>query len=82
MGSIKDAVSKLPQRVVKAEIEQALQEKAQVRQTLYLPAAVHDQIRDAAHAKRISQQKIFQAALDMWFEAEGLKSWAELTGKE
>ena len=53
-----------------------------MRQTLYLPAPVHDQIRDAAHAKRVSQQKIFQAALDLWFEAEGLKSWAELTGKE
>ena len=82
MTSIKDAVAKLPQRVVKAEIEQAIEEKAKVRQTLYLPAPVHDQIRDAAHAKRVSQQKIFQAALDLWFEAEGLKSWAELTGKE
>ncbi len=77
---IKGAVARLPQRVVKAEIEQAIgDEKAKVRQTLYLPRAVHDQIRDAAHEKRISQQEIFRQALDLWFAQDGLASWDELT---
>jgi hypothetical protein len=58
------------------------EDKIFVRQTLYLPKAVHDQIRDAAHAKRCSQQEIFRQALELWFSREGLASWEELTGKE
>jgi hypothetical protein len=85
-SGIKDAVSSLPRKVVKAEVEQAMgdQEKATVRQTLYLPKPVHDQIREAAFAKRISQQEIFRQALDLWFEHEGLPDWTSLapTAKE
>jgi hypothetical protein len=79
-SSIKDAVSSLPRKIVKAEIEQAMGEadKPVVRQTLYLPKAVHDQLREAAFAKRISQQEIFRQALDLWFDSEGLPAWSSL----
>lgn len=81
-SSLKDAVAALPRKLVKAEIEQAIgPEKATVRQTLYLPRAVHDQIRHAAFEKRIPQQEIFRRALDLWFEKEGLTDWASLERK-
>jgi hypothetical protein len=76
--SIAGAVAGLPKKTVRELDAVITEEKASVRQTLYLPKAVHDQIRDAAHEKRISQQEIFRQALDMWFEQEGLASWDEL----
>ncbi len=77
-SSIAGAVAGLPKKAP-LEIESVItEEKASVRQTLYLPRRVHDQIRDAAHEKRISQQEIFRQALDMWFAQEGLASWDEL----
>ena len=51
------------------------------KQTLYLPFGVHDQIRDEAHAKRISQQEIFRRALDLYFADAGLPSWDEAKAK-
>lgn len=51
------------------------------KQTLYLPFGVHDQIRDEAHAKRISQQEIFRRALDLYFADVGLPSWDEAKAK-
>lgn len=51
------------------------------RQTLYLPFGVHDQLRDIAHAKRISQQEIFRRALDLYFAQEGMPSWDEAKQK-
>lgn len=49
-----------------------------VRQTLHLPAAVHDQLRDLAHRNRTSQQKLIRRALNMLFAAEQLPSWERL----
>jgi hypothetical protein len=46
-----------------------------VRQTIYMPHGVHDQVRDLAYTKRCSQQEIFRRALDMPFASEGMKSW-------
>ncbi len=80
-SSIAGAVAGLPKRPALEAEPVAPEEKASVRQTLYLPKRVHDQIRDAAHAKRISQQEIFRQALDLWFSREGLASWDELAGK-
>ena len=69
--SLKSAVARLPKRQAPELEPIAPEEKPSVRQTLYLPKAVHDQIRDAAHAKRCSQQELFRQALDLWFEREG-----------
>jgi len=78
--NISTAVAGLPKRHTADDLQAAIpEEKASVRQTLYLPKAVHDQIRDAAHARRFSQQELFRQALDLWFEREGLASWEELT---
>ena len=49
------------------------------RQTLYMPAQVHEQLRDLAHTERVSQQKLIREAVDMLFANRGLKSWDELT---
>lgn len=51
------------------------------RQTLYLPFGVHDQLRDIAHDKRISQQEVFRRALDLYFAQEGLPNWDEAKKK-
>ena len=51
------------------------------RQTLYLPFGVHDQLRDIAHANRISQQQIFRDALDLYFTSHGYPSWDEAKRK-
>jgi hypothetical protein len=47
------------------------------RQTLYLPHGVHEQLREAAFAKRISMQEVIRRGLDLWFAQEGLPSWDE-----
>jgi hypothetical protein len=52
--------------------------KDKVRQTLHLPVAVHEQLRELAFRKRMSQQKLFKLALDLLFKAEQAKSWDEL----
>jgi hypothetical protein len=49
-----------------------------VRQTLHLPSAVHDQLRDLAHRNRRSQQKLIKKALNMLFAANHLPSWEQL----
>lgn len=67
---------------VAPEIEEAPDDRDTKRQTLYLPIAVHDQIRDLAHAKRCSQQELFRRALDHLFAEEGLPSWGELTKRK
>lgn len=82
LDGMRAAVGTLPRRRVEPEVEEALQDHKDLkRQTLYLPFAVHDQLRDLAHVKRISQQELFRRALDMLFESEGLRSWDELRGK-
>ncbi len=82
-STLKDTIGNLPRKLVKAEVEQAIggPDKVAVRQTLYLPRAVHDQIRHAAFEKRIPQQEIFRRALDLWFQHEGLTDWVSLEGK-
>ena len=79
-SGITGAVAGLPKKAAHEAEPIVEEEKASVRQTLYLPKAVHDQIRDAAHAKRHSQQELFRQALNLWFAQEGLASWEELTG--
>lgn len=47
------------------------------RLTLYLPFGVHEKLREVAFARRINQQDIMRAALDLWLAKEGLGSWDE-----
>ena len=48
------------------------------RQTLYLPPAVHEQLRLLAFNRKTSQQELFRQSLNLLFAREGLASWEEL----
>lgn len=52
-----------------------------VQQTLYLPPAVHDQLRELGFAERVKMHAIIMEGLDAVFRDRGLKSIADLTGK-
>ncbi len=54
---------------------------ATVQQTVYLPPAVHDQLRELAFSERAKMHTFIMEGLDAVFRARGLKSIAELTGK-
>jgi hypothetical protein len=51
------------------------------RQTLYLPPAVHEQLRQLAFNRRESQQELFRQSLNLLFAREGLPSWEEIEGR-
>ena len=54
---------------------------ATIQQTLYLPPAVHDQLRELAFAKRVKMHSLILEGLDAVFRANGMKSIAELADK-
>jgi hypothetical protein len=54
---------------------------ATIQQTVYLPPAVHDQLRELAFSERVKMHAIIMEGLDAVFRARGLKSIEELTGK-
>jgi hypothetical protein len=81
-SKLRAAASALPKPVADPEPEIEQKEGAdKIRQTLYLPPGVHDQLRDYAYAHRISMQKIVRDALDLWFADNGLPSWEEAKRK-
>jgi hypothetical protein len=49
-----------------------------IKQTLYLPEAVHDQLRVLAFHERVKQHDLLMEGLDMMFNSRGAKSIAEL----
>jgi hypothetical protein len=49
------------------------------QQTLYLPPAVHEQLRELAFSERVKMHAILMEGLDAVFRARGLKSIADLT---
>ena len=55
--------------------------EATVQQTVYLPPAVHDQLRELAFAERVKMHTLIMEGLDAVFLARGMKSIAKLTGK-
>ena len=54
---------------------------ATVQQTVYLPPAVHDQLRELAFSERVKMHALIMEGLDAVFRARGMKSIADLTGK-
>jgi|ERR1019366_2132790 hypothetical protein len=54
---------------------------ATIQQTVYLPPAVHDQLRELAFSERVKMHTIIMEGLDAVFRARGMKSIADLTGK-
>jgi hypothetical protein len=55
--------------------------EATIQQTVYLPPAVHDQLRELAFSERVKMHALIMEGLDAVFRARGLKSIAELTPK-
>ena len=55
--------------------------EATIQQTVYLPPAVHDQLRELAFSERVKMHTLIMEGLDAVFRARGMKSIAELTGK-
>ena len=49
-----------------------------IQQTVYLPPAVHDQLRELAFAERVKMHSILMEGLDLVFRARGLKPLDEL----
>ncbi len=50
-----------------------------IQQTVYLPPAVHDQLRELAFAERVKMHSLLMEGLDLVFRARGLKPLSELT---
>jgi hypothetical protein len=50
-----------------------------IQQTVYLPPAVHDQLRELAFSERVKMHSILMEGLDLVFRARGLKRLDELT---
>ena len=53
-----------------------------IQQTVYLPPPVHDQLRELAFSERVKMHALIMEGLDAVFHARGMKSVAELTGKD
>lgn len=52
-----------------------------VKQTVYLPSAVHEQLRHLAFEERKKMHDYLVEGLDRVFKDRGLKSYAELSGE-
>jgi hypothetical protein len=52
-----------------------------IQQTVYLPPAVHDQLRELAFTERVKMHALIMEGLDTVFRSRGLKSLADLSGK-
>ncbi len=76
--SIDGAIKGLPKKIEPEAAPVEVEEKPVVRQVMYMPKRVHDQIRELAFNKRCSQQELFRRAMNMLFSEEGLASWDEL----
>ena len=79
------AIKSLPKRAESEADDPAFEDRkdpTEKRQSLYLPIPVHEQLRELAYTKRVSQQELFRRALDMLFADEGLPSWDELAPRK
>ena len=63
------------------EANQAKGKSATVKQTVYLPPAVHEQLRQLAFEERRKMHDYLVEGLDRVFKNRGLKSYAELFAK-
>ncbi len=55
--------------------------EATIQQTVYLPPAVHDQLRELAFSERVKMHTLIMEGLDAVFRARGMKPIEDLTGK-
>ena len=62
------------------ELKPIAQRPRTVQQTVYLPPAVHDQLRELAFSERVKMHALLMEGLDLVFKARGLKPLTELAG--
>jgi hypothetical protein len=77
-------VDHVPENVVelaKPTRRRSATKDATIQQTVYLPPAVHDQLRELAFSERVKMHALIIEGLDAVFRARGMKSIANLTGK-
>jgi hypothetical protein len=67
------------QEPLEASHEPPARRKATIQQTVYLPPAVHDQLRELAFAERVKMHALLMEGLDLVFKARGLKPLSALT---
>lgn len=48
-----------------------------IRQVIYFPPGVFEQVREAEFTMRIRRQEIYRQAMNLWFREHGLPSWDE-----
>ena len=53
-----------------------------VQQTVYLPPAVHEQLRELAFSERVKMHALLMEGLDSVFRNRGLKTIDDLTSKQ
>jgi len=83
---MRDPVPVEPAQIKQAEETRATSRRsatkeATIQQTLYLPPAVHDQLRELAFAERVKMHALVMEGLDAVFRARGMKSVSNLNGK-
>ncbi len=75
--SLSDAEPEKPQK--KTESDGKTDKPRLIKQTLYLPPEVHEQLRVLAFYERVKQHDLLMEGLDMMFKSRGAKSIKELT---
>ena len=73
------AVAAEPRQEASPDPSQARRKPATIQQTVYLPPAVHDQLRELAFAERVKMHALLMEGLDLVFKARGLKPLSQLT---
>lgn len=71
-----ESLAEIPQRRRNATRETTVQ------QTVYLPPAVHEQLRELAFSERVKMHALLMEGLDSVFRSRGLKTINDLTTKQ
>jgi hypothetical protein len=53
-----------------------------IKASFFLYPETHDRLADLCHRQRLSQQQVFEAALDAWFQAMGEEPMREVIERE
>jgi hypothetical protein len=75
-----DAIQLPPMALLSAERPRPLKERAK-QMSVYLEPAVHDQLRDIAHAERKKMHSLILEGLDLLFKKRGASSIKQLNAR-
>lgn len=78
----KPRLKKPPEQVTEVQTAAISKPKSEIiKQTVYLPSAVHEQLRQLAFEERKKMHDYLVEGLDRVFKDRGLKSYVELSGE-